>query len=596
MLSAVTDNARDDGRAVGGRDDTPLSENELDLAFRDGSLMAFSGLRQAAAVLDACGQTLSLDDVEARLQRLTPHRYPLSVELGLSWRRDLVRVERDIGALRLTINRESKDVAAMRRAVRALADKARVEAERQRASAASVKESERRWAAKQAAEREQAARLRRAILVSAPRADRPDAVAIVDVKARTLRTLAGSDLGRLGSLLAGYDLVAGLDPSATLSALGLAIDRWRLIDLRPRQKTRMVRGRQVPVTFEKMLRATTGKSWPFRKAARGEPAAAVNSRRFMAQLEEAAALLLDFYGFGILHGAVRLAGTREVVTVHAGWAEPGDHHLGETLGDAVRTWTPVELLLGRPADWRAPWRDARRVSILEWQPWQGELWVKEGERCFQVGPLDIHGARVAHVTGSRRFDPSKFDGCECRLRIVLEGAEPPVWRRFVVPAKLSLAGLHSVIQVVMGWTNSHLHYFEIGQERIGIPYQPGEDFFEDFLTRSSRIVRLSEVIAHGHTRFRYLYDMGDGWSHLIQVEEITEPDAGGSIRCLEGERACPPEDCGGIDGYAHLLSVLRSGRRSEEADELRAWVGPGFEPERFDRRAVGEGLARLYVW
>jgi hypothetical protein len=592
----MTRDTRDGQNAAHPSGDTPLSEEELDLAFRDRSIMEFSGLRQAAAVLDACGRTMSLDDVEARLETLTPHRGPLSVEQALSWRRDSVRVESDAGVVRLTINRESKELPSMRRAVRALADKARVEAERQRASAASSEEASRRWAARQAAEREEAARLRRAILVAGPRADRPDAVAVVDVKARTVRTLAGSDLGRLKLLLAEYDLVAGLDPGATLAALGLAIDRVRLVDLRPKQKTRMVRGHQVPVTFEKVLRATTGKSWPFGRTTRGESADAVNTKRFMARLEEAAGLLLDFYEFGILHGAVRFAGTRDVVTIPADWAEPGDHHLGETLDDAVRSWTTVDLVLGRPADWQAPWRDARRVRILEWRAWQGELWVKEDDRCFQVEPLDIHGARVADASDSRRFDPSKFDGCECRLRILLEGADRPIWRRFTVPATLTLAGLHDVIQVVMGWTNSHLHYFEVGRERIGIPYQHGEDFFEDFLTRSSHIVRLSEVIAHGHKRFRYLYDMGDGWSHLIQVEEVSERGAGGTIRCLDGERACPPEDCGGIEGYAHLLHVLRSGRRSEEADELRAWVGPDFQPERFDRRRVNEDLARLHVW
>ena len=121
-------------------------------------------------------------------------------------------------------------------------------------------------------------------------------------------------------------------------------------------------------------------------------------------------------------------------------------------------------------------------------------------------------------------------------------------------ASLRLEKLHEVIQAAFGWTNSHLHVFEVGDERIGVPYEL-EDIATSIVTRSARIVTLADLVDLGFTRFTYEYDFGDSWRHTIEVEEV-RPDGGEDdewARCLDGARACPPEDCGGVDGYGRLL-------------------------------------------
>lgn len=167
------------------------------------------------------------------------------------------------------------------------------------------------------------------------------------------------------------------------------------------------------------------------------------------------------------------------------------------------------------------------------------------------------------------------------LKIELEGITPPIWRRVVVPASTPLNVLHMVIQGAMAWQDSHLHEFEIEGRR----YEMGDiesdfrDPDEEFL--DERLFRLEQVVKPGDS-FVYTYDFGDNWRHLITVEayELIEgsPD---TIRpcCLDGERACPPEDCGGPFNYDEFLEALADPDR-EEHEDTKTWAGP-FEPEVF---------------
>ena len=147
-----------------------------------------------------------------------------------------------------------------------------------------------------------------------------------------------------------------------------------------------------------------------------------------------------------------------------------------------------------------------------------------------------------------------------------------------------------MLQVALGWTNSHLHMFEIGDQRIAIPYDL-EQLMDGQITRSARLVTLGDVVDHGVRRFAYEYDFGDSWRHTVEVEEVREEgDGHGGVRCVAGARSCPPEDCGGTHGYVRLLDVLFDPTHPE-FEELRHWVGSGFEPERFDLRAVNVALS-----
>jgi len=108
-------------------------------------------------------------------------------------------------------------------------------------------------------------------------------------------------------------------------------------------------------------------------------------------------------------------------------------------------------------------------------------------------------------------------------------------------------------------------------------------------------VKLHEVVNRLETRLRYIYDFGDSWQHEVEVKRIGPPDS--TVRyptCLAGERACPPEDCGGVGGYADLLEVL-SDPSHDQHEELLEWVGRQYNPELLDLRGINRIFRVLQV-
>lgn len=175
-----------------------------------------------------------------------------------------------------------------------------------------------------------------------------------------------------------------------------------------------------------------------------------------------------------------------------------------------------------------------------------------------------------------------------QLDIRLIGIEPPIWRRILVSDHIPLAALHYLLQVVMGWEHSHLHLFQVGETRYGEPDPEYDDEMKD-----ERRVKLHTIARQKGASFIYEYDFGDGWRHQVTVEDIWLRTENALVpRCLDGKRACPPEDCGGIGGYQQLIEALRD-RRHPEHRELRTWVGPHFDPELFSVQAVNSALAVL---
>ncbi len=172
------------------------------------------------------------------------------------------------------------------------------------------------------------------------------------------------------------------------------------------------------------------------------------------------------------------------------------------------------------------------------------------------------------------------------LKVTLREVRPAIWRRVRVAGSLTLRDLHHVLQVALGWTDSHLHEFEIRGRRYGMP-DSEEDYGESPLDEVE--YRLGELVRVGD-RFEYVYDFGDNWRHEVVAEKRVplERDAP-KADCLAGKRACPPEDCGSTYGYAHLLEVLADPKHEEHA-ELREWVGPDFAPESFDAAWVSRQL------
>jgi hypothetical protein len=179
-----------------------------------------------------------------------------------------------------------------------------------------------------------------------------------------------------------------------------------------------------------------------------------------------------------------------------------------------------------------------------------------------------------------------------QLNITLLGTRPPIWRRVLAPADLTLAQFHNVLQVTMGWENSHLHEFRIGRQRFGVP-DPEDRFMGGTGRIDERKVRLSDVLGEAGAKAEYTYDFGDNWEHIIVVEKVLtpEPEVVYPV-CTDGKRHGPPEDCGGLGGYHNFLEAIRDPAH-EEHEEMLEWIGGGFDPEAFSVDHVNRRLAPL---
>ncbi|MEW6525457.1 MAG: plasmid pRiA4b ORF-3 family protein [Spirochaetota bacterium] len=173
-----------------------------------------------------------------------------------------------------------------------------------------------------------------------------------------------------------------------------------------------------------------------------------------------------------------------------------------------------------------------------------------------------------------------------QLKISLNDIKPLIWRRFIVDSQIKLPDLHKVIQTVMGWTNSHLHQFI----KDGKFYsEPDEESFIECI--DYRKIKLNQILQKEKQSFIYEYDFGDGWEHKIVLEKIIKGNIYKHPLCIDGQRSCPPEDCGGPYGYQDLLKII-SNPNNDEYDEMMEWLGNDFDPEHFDIELINERLKR----
>lgn len=190
------------------------------------------------------------------------------------------------------------------------------------------------------------------------------------------------------------------------------------------------------------------------------------------------------------------------------------------------------------------------------------------------------------------------------MRVDLEGAKPPIWRRIALPVDASFFDLHVAIQAAMGWEDYHLHAFELreGREPV-VRIELESDDFDGFgfglgpPTACELTTRLQDAVHSGHDTFYYCYDFGDDWNHKIKIEKTIHSDVEPTRPILiKGRGACPPEDCGGILGYYALLDGdIDSGFDESELEALRK---AEFDPDAVkfpDSEAVlTEYLSRLF--
>jgi hypothetical protein len=179
-----------------------------------------------------------------------------------------------------------------------------------------------------------------------------------------------------------------------------------------------------------------------------------------------------------------------------------------------------------------------------------------------------------------------------QLHIELEEIKPPIWRRFAVKSDITLDRLHDVIQIVMGWTDSHAHGFVIEGKR----YVENPESEEDGINEAA--VSLCDVVKKKGIEFTYIYDYGDDWEHRLKVEKANVPydRRHGPLFCLEGRGACPPEDVGGVSGFKEFCKAM-SNKAHPSHEEYCDWYGEeSFERDRFDVDDVNLSLLMYLRW
>ena len=197
-----------------------------------------------------------------------------------------------------------------------------------------------------------------------------------------------------------------------------------------------------------------------------------------------------------------------------------------------------------------------------------------------------------YIAGGERYDSAdireekrmkkQFDQVY-QFKITLQDISPLIWRRIRVPASYTFWDLHVAIQDAMGWTDSHLHEFRLKNmktgrnENIGIP---DEDFGSKVSPGWKK--KIADFFTPANPDAEYIYDFGDNWIHVVSLEEILPRQKGVDYPlCVEGARACPPEDSGGTHGYEDFLNIIMDPSHDEH-DSMLEWAGGEFQPEHFD--------------
>jgi hypothetical protein len=208
--------------------------------------------------------------------------------------------------------------------------------------------------------------------------------------------------------------------------------------------------------------------------------------------------------------------------------------------------------------------------------------------CLQAN-IVMPDLRPVKLTKAAKAKPADI---VYQFKITLLESHPPIWRRIQVEEG-TLDKLHEHIQTAMGWTNSHLHHFRVGEQFYGDPDLMQENL-EDMGYKDSTTTKISDILPKTGRRFwfQYEYDFGDSWYHEVLFEGVVRAEPRKKYPlCLEGARACPPEDCGGVWGYADFVEAITD-PENEQHGELLEWVGGRFDPEEFDPVKATEAMKK----
>lgn len=179
-----------------------------------------------------------------------------------------------------------------------------------------------------------------------------------------------------------------------------------------------------------------------------------------------------------------------------------------------------------------------------------------------------------------------------QIKITLVGSKPPIWRRFLIDPNENLFNLHLVIQILMGWTDSHLHQYIQGKTFFAMPDRSDEGSFGSERLDESKF-KIFQVLDKPKAKIIYEYDFGDSWGHVLVLEKILPQEESKKYPvCLDGALACPPEDCGGIFAYRNILEIIGNPDH-EDHEEMIEWLDDEFDPKEFHLSVINSRLQRM---
>ena len=174
------------------------------------------------------------------------------------------------------------------------------------------------------------------------------------------------------------------------------------------------------------------------------------------------------------------------------------------------------------------------------------------------------------------------------LRLAVVGCQPRIWRRLLVRETMWLSRLHDSIQIAFDWFDYQTHAFNLDDLRFGNPLKRDELTIED-----DRDVSLADLDLEHRAQFTYGYHFGEGWQVEIKVEKVGMFEKGTvCLVCLAGERAGPPEDCGGLEAFHDMLACIKE-PNTDLGREWLEWLGPDYHPEACELEKINKALKKL---
>ncbi len=457
------------------------------------------------------------------------------------------------------------------------------------------------WSKRKDAEAAPLAALKRAVLSSFP-VESPAALVLFDVDSGRVEHFTGEQLSEVPERLSDFDALAGVEIRPILLGLGIDFRALRLHELSPPQKTMKVSevGSPLKITMEHLLRGSCGikRSLTDRKTLQKlHDAGSVN--RLADRLERDVMDLSALYHYGRVQGAVRLRWRNWDERFAVPWSGFDEWNYWRWIEVAREAGQALEIATLDSVEADDPWACAEWCTVYKYAEYQYVLVTADRQ---PIEESDIQRIRFARpgawhaplprelACPSTESGPPEGSGQIMRVRVSLRDIRPLVWRVIEVPSDYSFWDLHVAIQDAFGWLDYHLHSFRVRDptcdalQEIGIPVEGAYDDIPEPL-KGWRVPVLKYLNLE-RPECDYEYDFGDSWEHRIKIESIEPADPEISYpRCVDGRHARPPEDVGGVGGYARMLEIL-SDPSDEEYESYLEWLGGPFDPNAFDRSAV----------